>query len=177
MDYAADAGKGAVYVLDTDFTVRKVIAQVSCSNGIVWTKDQKTMYYIDTPTQQVHRYDYHIATGAITNKQVAVQISREVGLPDGMAIDMEDRLWIAMCGTGSVCCWDTITGRLIDTIEVPGAKLTTSCAFGGPDLSELYITSANVGLSADEVREQPNAGALFKIELDVQGSPTYEFNG
>ncbi|MFZ4779846.1 MAG: SMP-30/gluconolactonase/LRE family protein [Terrimicrobiaceae bacterium] len=168
---------GSVYILHADLSVRKVIEPVGCSNGLVWTRDGKTMYYIDSMTWEIHRYDYDVNSGDISNKRVAVSIAKEIGLPDGMAIDENDNLWVAMYGGGAVCCWNPKTGELLETIDVPGARLVTSCAFGGENLTDLYITTGNNGLSEEERKQQPNCGALFKVELKVKGTPAHFFQG
>ena len=94
-----------------------------------------------------------------------------------MSIDENGNLWAAVYSAGEIRCWDPSNGRLLAKVEVPGAKLTTSCAFGGPELNELYITSATDGLTEEQKRQQPNAGALFKAQLDVKGRPASEFRG
>ncbi|MBC8425095.1 SMP-30/gluconolactonase/LRE family protein, partial [bacterium] len=96
---------------------------------------------------------------------------------DGMSIDANGNLWVAIYGAGQVRCWNPADGELLDTVDVPGAKLTTSCAFGGPDLNELYITSASDGLTEQDKEDQPLAGSLFRAELDVSGVPAFEFAG
>ena len=94
-----------------------------------------------------------------------------------MSIDANGNLWVAIYGAGEVRCWNPTTGELLDTVETPGAKLTTSCAFGGSELNELYITSASEGLTEQEKKDQPLAGSLFRAELDVTGVPAFEFAG
>jgi sugar lactone lactonase YvrE len=106
-----------------------------------------------------------------------VTIPAEEGIPDGMAIDANDNVWVAIWQRGQVRGWDPRTGALLETIEVPGARLTTSCSFGGPDLDELYITSASGGLTESEKAEQPLAGALFRVKPGVQGVPGFAFGG
>lgn len=176
MNYEITPGKAALYMLDTDLTVQKMIDGVTCSNGIVWTVDGKTMYYIDSTTYQVHGYDFDLETGSISNKRVAIE-TKDVGFPDGMALDEEGMVWVALWGEGKVCRLNPQNGKPIDAVEVPGAKQTTSCAFGGKNLNEMYITSAAIGLSEEALREQPNAGALFRINLNVRGVPTHGFLG
>ena len=174
-DFAKDAG--SLYCMDRDLSVRKVLSDVSISNGLVWTEDQSTFYYIDSLAFQIAAFDYDVSTGEIDNRRGVVELPESVGFLDGMSIDANGNLWVAIYGAGQVRCWNPTNGELLDTVEAPGAKLITSCAFGGPNLDELYITSASDGLSEQEKKEQPLAGSLFRAELDVSGLPTFEFAG
>lgn len=165
----------ALYRFDPDTTIHKMVDKVSISNGIVWTKDKTKMYYIDTPTQKVMAYDYDDATGEISNPEVAVNVPREMGSPDGMTIDENDNLWVALWGGSAVGCWDPLSGELIDKIEVPAINIT-SCAFGDEDLGTLYITSAREATSDEELERWPNAGGVFKYRPGVKGVPAFYFN-
>jgi sugar lactone lactonase YvrE len=170
-------GAASLYCMEQDLSVKKVLADVSISNGLVWTADQATMYYIDSLTYQVAAFDYDVDTGDIANRRVIVEIPEADGFIDGMSIDVNGNLWVAVYQAGEVRCWNPANGELLDVVNVPGAKLTTSCAFGGPNLDQLYITSAAGGLSADELKEQPLAGSLFRADMDVTGVPAFEFLG
>lgn len=173
----AAQGAGALYCLDADLTVRTMIDQVTISNGLVWTSDAKRFYFIDSPTYEVAAFDYDVDTGDIANRKTAIQIDKSLGLPDGMAIDEEDMVWIAHWGGGKVTRWDPQTGKLLDRINVPGASLVTSCAFGGPNLDDLFITSASVGLNDEQKKVQTLAGGIFRIKLNVKGVPAHPFGG
>ena len=177
MAYDFAKGAGSLYCMDRDLSVRKVLSDVSISNGLVWTADQAAFYYIDSLAFQIAAFDYDVATGEIANRRVVVELPQDVGFLDGMSIDANGNLWVAIYGSGQVRCWNPANGQLLDTVEAPGAKLTTSCAFGGPNLNELYITSASDGLTEQEKKEQPLAGSLFRAELDVSGLPAFEFAG
>lgn len=168
--------EGALYCLHTDFSVRKVLEPVSISNGIAWAADNETMYYIDTPTRQVVAFDFDLDTGTIRHKRVVVTIPAEQGLPDGMTIDAEGMIWVAHWGGYQVSRWNPKTGEQIQSIQVPVAKVT-SCAFGGEKLDELYITTARIDLTPQELAEQPHAGGLFRIKTNVKGGRTYKFHG
>ena len=167
---------GNLYRMDTDLSVHKIADNITCSNGIVWSLDNCTMYYIDTTTLTVAAYDFNNANGTITNKRVAIKVSADQGYPDGMSIDAEGMLWIAHWDGGSVRRWDPKTGKLLRSITIPAARVT-SCAFGGRNLDQLYVTSARIGLDADALDSQPHAGALFRIDPDVSGVPANEFAG
>ena len=130
------------------------------------------MYYIDTPTRNVMEFAFDNESGEISQPRVAVMIADSLGYPDGMAIDSEDRLWVAMWGGSAVCCFDRESGKLIRRIRVP-AKNVTSCAFSGPELKDLYITTARVGTSEEDLEEFPLAGSLFKISTDIKGTKSF----
>jgi len=147
---------------------------VTISNGIVWTKDKKTMYYIDTPTAQIKAYDYNDTTGQITNERIAVNVPNSLGFPDGMTIDENDHLWVGMWNGNAVICFDPETGKVLSKINVP-AHNVTSCAFGGKNLDTLYITTASVDMTAEEHDTFPLAGALFKVSPGVKGVKSNHF--
>lgn len=161
-------GAGNLYMLQEDSLLIKEPG-VTISNGIVWDTNKNLMYYIDTPTQKVMAYDYVPETGEISNKQVVVEIPEEMGSPDGMSIDSEGKLWIAHWGGSGVYRWDPETGKMLQKIEVPAPNVT-SCAFGGPNLETLYITTARLGLSKDQLEEFPLSGSLFVKETNVKGT-------
>ncbi len=169
-------GNGALYRLDPDSSVHKMISNVSISNGIVWSPDATKMYYIDTPTQKVMVYYYNDKTGYISNPAVAVEVPEEMGAPDGMTIDEEGNIWVALWGGSAVGCWNPENGELLQTIEVP-AKNVTSCAFGGDELDDLYITTARIATSKEELEKFPNAGGVFKTRPGVKGVEAFFFKG
>ncbi|MBM84798.1 MAG: hypothetical protein CMM47_02095 [Rhodospirillaceae bacterium] len=176
MSFQVTDKAGSLYCMDTNQKVRKVLEDVTVSNGIAWSHDHKTMYYIDSPTYVVKSYDYDIASGQITNERVLLTIPSEMGAPDGMALDAKGRLWIAHYGGSKVCCWDPETGHIVQTIETPVSQVT-ACAFGGPELETLYITSGTQGLNAEQLKKEPYAGALLSVQPGCQGAPTYRFLG
>ena len=166
---------GALYRLDADSTIHKMIDGVGISNGIVWSADKSKMYYIDTPTRKVMGYDYDNETGDISNPKVAVEIPDGIGYPDGMTIDKKDNLWVALWGGSAVACFNPENGELLRKIEVP-AKNVTSCAFGGDDLETLYITTARESTSDEDLERFPHAGGVFKVRPGVKGVKAYFFN-
>ncbi|WP_299533607.1 SMP-30/gluconolactonase/LRE family protein [Ulvibacterium sp.] len=165
---------GNLYRVDTLMNTTQHIADTSISNGMAWTSDQKTFYYIDTTAYEVWRYGYDIATSEITNKQVAFSIPRDFGGPDGMSIDSEDMLWIAHWGGNCVRRWNPNTGEVLEQVDVE-APHVTSCCFGGNDLKTLYITTARSGLSQNQLEEFPLSGGLFVHESQVKGMPITYF--
>ncbi len=167
-------GGCALYRLDGDGSLHTMLEGVSISNGIVWTADETTMFYIDTPTNCVQAFDYDAASGNISNGRVAFRIPASEGDPDGMSIDADGNLWIAMWGGGSVNCYDPADGRLLRQVIV-AAPHSTSCAFGGADMQTLYITSARSGLSGSDLAANPHSGDLFASKLNVSGIPSSSF--
>jgi sugar lactone lactonase YvrE len=169
-------GIGALYCVDTDLSFRSMVEGVAVSNGIVWSNDQSTLYYIDTFTREVAAYDYDVASGDISNRRVAILIDEELGFPDGMSIDEDGMLWIAHWGGAAVRQWDPVSGKLLRSVSVP-ARHVTACAFGGENLRDLYITTATSGFSKEDLLIQPRAGNLFMYEADVAGVPSFSFKG
>ncbi|PDZ71606.1 SMP-30/gluconolactonase/LRE family protein [Bacillus pseudomycoides] len=166
---------GSLYFLDTDFSVKKQLEHVNTSNGLAWSPDQRYLYFIDTPTKKVTRFDYDIHTGTISNPIDIIIIPNSEGLPDGMTIDEEGCLWISHWGGAKITRWNPMTGEKILTVPVPALNVT-SCTFGGPDLTELYITTARTRMNQDQLEVYPYAGGVFRIKTQVKGCPTYQFN-
>jgi sugar lactone lactonase YvrE len=168
-------GAGAVYLMDS-LKSEKKIDNTTISNGIAWNADNTILYFIDTPTFEVVSFQFNKITGDISNKKVVIQISQEDGHPDGMTIDTEGMLWIAHWDGWQITRWDPNTGKKISHIQLPVSRVT-SCTFGGPELTDLFITSARKGLTDEALKEQPLAGALFVIRnCGYQGLPAFEFN-
>lgn len=165
--------EGSLYCLDTDYSVSKKLSNVAISNGIIWSLDSKTMYYIDSLARNVRAYDYDIDTGDIRHERILIEIPKEFGVPDGMTIDEEGMLWIAQFHGGRVCRWHPDTGEILQTIHLP-ASCITACAFGGENLETLFITSAAL---ESGIPGEPQAGGLFSIKPGVCGVPAFRFGG
>lgn len=168
-------GAGALYRLETDRTVTTILEGVTISNGLAWSLDDHTMYYIDTPTRRVDQLDYDPSSGAVENRRPLLEIPAQAGSPDGMALDSEGFLWVALYGGGAVRRYAP-DGALDRVIELP-ATCVTSCAFGGRELEDLYITCARHGLSPQQLAREPLAGALFRHRPGVRGLPTEAYAG
>ncbi len=145
-----------------------VLAGVTVSNGLAWSLDGRTMYYVDTPTQRIDAFSYLAPTGGIGDRHPEIHIAPKAGAPDGMTIDAEGGLWIGLWGGGAVHRY--LNGRLERVIRLPVSQ-PTSCCFGGEGLDELYVTSAREGLSARQRRAEPLAGALFRVRPGPLGIP------
>jgi len=169
---------GALYVLEKSHGLRKVVPDVTISNGMGWSPDNRTMYYIDSPTRKVSAFDYALRTGEIGKRRTVVDFSQaqQPGSPDGMAVDEEGMIWVAHWGGARVTRWDPSGGRLLDTVDVP-ADQASSCCFGGDNLDELYITSARHQLDPKNLASKPLSGGLFMAKVGVRGLPTHAFDG
>lgn len=175
MSHTDEPAKGSFYVFDKDHSVTKKIDHVSISNGLAWSADHKTLYYIDTPTFSVVAYDFDKNTAEISRRRIAINVPEKEGSPDGMTIDSEDMLWIAHWDGWQITRWNPNTGEKLLSIPMPAARIT-SCTFGGDDLGDLYITSAKRDLSEEQLANQPLAGSLFVIKnIGVKGMPAFEF--
>jgi len=167
---------GSLYVLDNGRSITKKLSDTYISNGLCWSADNQTMYYIDSALKRIDAFDYDLKTGDISNRRVVVAMPEDAGLPDGMTIDIDGTLWVAEYDGYRVSRWDPRTGRQIERIAFPTA-LITSCAFGGPDFDELYVTSGKNGLDPERKKNEELAGALFKVKLDVKGMPFFRYKG
>lgn len=162
---------GSLYLIGPDFAPKVKITPVTISNGLAWNKEDDTLYYIDSPTRQVVAYDYDRLNGNISNKRIVFDLEKNniTGLPDGMTIDTDGNLWIAVYLGSRVLNVNPKTGQLIRSIKLP-AERVTSVAFGGPFLNILYVTTSSYGLSEAEKKNQPKSGSLFSVEgLNVNG--------
>jgi sugar lactone lactonase YvrE len=169
--------KGAMlYRIDKDKSIHQMLDSVTISNGIVWTADKKTMYYNDTPTGTVQGFDYNDKTGEITNRRVVIRIPRGGGGPDGMTIDADGNLWVALWGSGTVGKFDPRTGELLQKVIVP-AQNVSSCAFGGKNLDILFITTARAWVNDAKLKEFPLSGGLFSVKPGVKGVPAEFYKG
>jgi sugar lactone lactonase YvrE len=166
----------ALYCVEADGTYRAALTGVTISNGIVWTPDEKTMYYIDTGTRAVQAFDYDKKAGAIGNGRTAFEIPEAMGYPDGMTIDSQGMLWIAMFFGKAVRRFDPQRGVLLESVELPVSN-ATSCALGGADLRDLYITTARAGLTNEALAAEPAAGGLFRARVEAPGIPQHRFAG
>ncbi|XP_028254473.1 regucalcin [Parambassis ranga] len=169
--------QGSLFSVTSDLTVTKHLSQVDISNGLDWSLDQRTLYYIDSLSLTVDAFDYDLHTGHLGNRRVVYRMEEGEGLPDGMTVDAEGRLWVACYNGGRVINVDPATGVRLQTVSLPVTK-TTSCCFGGPDYSDLFVTSASLGLDQSESQRQPLAGATFRVRgLGVKGRPSNSFSG
>ena len=175
MAYDEIPGAGSLYRLDLDGSITGVLSDVTISNGLGWSPDGRTMYITDTGRGRIDAYDFDGATGAIGNRRDFLVGLDASGAPDGLTVDADGRIWTAIWGGGAVLRVDP-RGRLIGRVDVPVSQ-PTSCCFGGPDLTTLFITTARDGLSPDDLASQQQAGMLLQCAPGVKGLPAMPFKG
>lgn len=181
-------GRGALYRIDPSGAVTTMQTNMTISNGLDWSPDGLTFYLIDSPTHSVDAFDFDAVRGTISNRRTIVTIPRGEGLPDGMTVDRDGYLWVAVIGAGEVRRY-TPGGTQLARVEV-SASAVTSCAFGGLDGTDLFITSASVqlpdvaftdyGFSIEMVKKSPTtpgAGGLFVCRPGAMGRPATPFAG
>ncbi len=170
MSMQGEGAAGALYCLGPDLACRRMVEGIGTSNGLAWSADGETFYYIDTPTRRVDAFGYDMDSGDLGDRRTIIAFAGDNENPDGMSIDAEGRLWVALWGGWSVVCVDPAQGKIIDRIAVPVERVT-SCCFGGEDLRDLYITTARVGVTEEQQTEQPHAGSVFRRRMNVPGTP------
>ncbi|NGZ75556.1 SMP-30/gluconolactonase/LRE family protein [Saccharibacillus alkalitolerans] len=166
--------QGSFYRMDGDLSVRHIFGEVSTSNGLGWSPDGTVMYYIDTGAGKVQAFEFDAETGELGADRMVVSFENEEGFPDGMTVDSDGNLWIAHYGGGRVSKWDPVAGLKLGEIMLPVDNVTC-CVFGGADYGDLYITTAQDGLSDEQKAEQPLAGALFCCRPGPKGQPAHLF--
>ena len=171
MAYDETPGAGSVYRLDADGNVGVALTDVTISNGLSFAPDGRTAWYVDTPTGRVDRLSIDPVTVTVTGREpIVAQV--EPGHPDGIAVDAEGGVWVALWGGSGVNRYDA-QGRLTDVVRLPCSQVTCP-AFAGPDLSDLYVTTSRRDLPQGE---QPAAGALFRVRPGVAGLPVLPYAG
>lgn len=175
MDFACKEPTGSLYRLDPDLRCTKMDTGYAVTNGPAWSSDWRTMYHNDSVNGRVYAFDFDLESGDLANKRLFLQLDKDEGSPDGMTTDAEGGLWIAQWGAGRLTRRDA-RGKVTMTVELPCSQIT-SCAFGGPGLRTLFITSAADGLSPQQREREPLAGGLFALELEIAGVPAQTYKG
>ena len=177
MHYEFVPGAAALWRLDTNLESRRMRSAVTISNGLAWSSDRRFLYFIDSPTLQVLRLPLDEQGDPTDQGTVCVEIPASWNcVPDGMTIDAEGMLWIALHDGSAVTRWDPASGEHLATVELPCSKVT-SCCFGGENLDQLFITTARHQLDPDQLEKQPLAGGLFVAEVGVAGLLAQTFDG
>ncbi len=167
-----NTGDANLYMLDLEGHLSLKVPNVTNSNGICWNEEATVMYYIDTPTRKILAYPFENETGALGEPSLVVDTGVEgwEGSPDGMTIDAKGKLWVAMCHGGTALRIDPQSGDLLHQIDFPCVE-TTACAFGGPNLERLFVTT---GLH--KTLEEPDAGKVFVVDgLGISGVPSFSY--
>lgn len=165
---------GNLYRLNPDLSIDRMVTGVTISNGIGWSLDSKTMYFTDSPLREIYAFDFDAQTGSLSNKRVLIH-TEEPGVPDGLTVDSEGYIWSARWGGSKVVRYSP--DRKVDQIISLPVEKVTSVTFGGPDLNDLYITTAWEGYTEAERQQYPLAGDIFKATVDVPGLPETYFEG
>lgn len=175
MAFDACPGAGSLYRLGARGRVDRVLTGLTISNGMDWSADRRRMYFIDSASYSVDVLSYDDATGAVDGRRALCTVGGGSTMPDGMTLDADGFLWVAVWGGSCVLRFaadGSPAGRLTLPVSQP-----TSCAFGGPELRDLYITTASRGLSPEQRAREPHAGALFVAGPGVQGLPAHRYLG
>lgn len=166
---------GALYRLEPHGEVTRALTHVTVSNGLGWSPDGRVLYYIDSRTHRVDGFAYDPETGSISGRHALIAIPEHEGTPDGLTVDAEGHLWVALWD-GSAVRRYAPHGQFECEVRFPVSRIT-SCVFGGEELEDLYVTSAARGLTQEELLCQPHAGAVFVVRPGVRGLPTDTFAG
>jgi sugar lactone lactonase YvrE len=167
--------QSALYRLTTGGDVETVLEPVTNSNGIDWSPDGRLMYYVDTGTRRIDTFDVDPGSGLLSHRRPFVDMTRETGRPDGLVVDANGGVWVALWRGGAVRRYRPDGGLDLE-LSLPTA-LVTKCAFGGPDMADLYITTAWRDLTAEQRLAQPHAGGLFRARPGVAGQAPRVFKG
>ena len=165
--YVGTAGEnfsGAFYRL-RDGVITELFDQCGCSNGIAWNRGGDVLYYCDSRKQKLEKFTFHINTHTVSERQSIFKIPLNLGCGDGMSIDADGNIWLAIWGGACVQHIEATTGKILDIVELPVAQVS-SCCFAGDDLGDLIITTAAV---RTDTNEQPHAGKIFRIQPGVRG--------
>ncbi len=167
--------EGSLYRMDPDRSVHKLAGGLACSNGLGWSPDNRTMYVTAQFAYELLAFDFDLASGEIGDRRSFARVPSADGLPDGLTVDAEGFVWSAQWGGWRITRYDP-EGRIERVVKLPVPN-PTSCVFGGPDLTSLYVTTAWLGLSDAERRAAPGSGDLFVVHTDIQGLPEPKYTG
>jgi sugar lactone lactonase YvrE len=166
--------KAALYKFDATLVPEKQVDNLSMSNGLGWSPDNRYMYLVDTPEKHILKFDFYPEEGKVTNKSVILTFADEEGSPDGMCVDTEGMVWVSFYGGKKVSRYDPVTGSLLAEVKVAAVNVTC-CTFGGAELDTLYITTARDGVEEEELKKFPLTGSLFSVKPGVKGLPANFF--
>lgn len=174
LDYDLKEGSGNLFCMNSDLKVEKKLDQLTIPNGMAWNSNADKFYFIDTIARDLYSYNYQKDTGEISDRSVIYHFEEDLGYPDGMTIDADNKLWIALYAGGKVIQINPKNGHIEFEIRVPVPK-PTSCTFGGKDLKTLFITTCMEHMDQSEIEKAPLSGSLFSVELPFHGVKTDRF--
>jgi D-xylonolactonase len=175
LDRDCERPVGSLYHIAKDFRWRAVDRGYLCTNGPAFSPDGRVLYHSDSMRRTIYQFELDLDGGEITNRRVFVQIDESTGLPDGMTVDCDGRLWVAHFGGARVTAY-TPSGTVDRVLKVPAPNVTT-CAFGGTNGSTLFISTSRTWMTDAQLAESPLAGSLFACEGLVSGIPAFAFDG
>ena len=176
MDDEETAPTGHLYRLDPDRSVTRFDAGFVITNAIRWNAKGDRLYFVDSAQRTIWAYDFDLERGQPGQRRVFAQLSEADGWPDGLCVDAEDNVWGAHWGAGRITRYAP-DGRKLQAIAIPAPNVTC-CTFGGANLDTLYVTTARIGLSAEQLAQHPKAGGTFAVTgLGTRGHRAHRFAG
>ncbi|MDR8390954.1 SMP-30/gluconolactonase/LRE family protein [Aliifodinibius sp. S!AR15-10] len=176
LSYDVQPGVGSLFCLNQNFTVSKKLGKLTIPNGMAWDTDPSTFYFIDSPDRTIYSFDFDEKTGEVSKRSEVFELDEEDAVPDGMTMDTEGKLWVALYNGYKVLRIDPDNGDIMHQVLLPVPQVT-SCTFGGPEMNELYITTAREHMTDKDIEEFPLSGSLFKVTLPYKGTPPARFMG
>ena len=173
MAFDATPEQGTLFRIDIEGSVTPVITGLGISNGLGWSPDAQLMYFVDSPTSRIDVLDYDLDTGIATNRRPFVRIDDTPGVPDGLTVDLEGGVWVAMWGGAQVRRYSP-DGLVTDVVDLP-VDQPTSCTFGGDAGDVLFITTARLGLTDEQLAAEPLAGSVLACRPGYRGQAAYAF--
>lgn len=167
-------GGGALYRLDCDGHVEVVLRDLTISNGLGWSPDGATMYLVDSGPRVVHAFDFHAETATVSDGRALATVPEGIGTPDGLTVDADGDIWVAIYNGGRVHRYSP-NGVLRESLFLPATQ-STSCAFAGPKLNWLYVTTVTEGWSDEQRQAEPTAGLIYRFDTDATGRPATRFH-
>jgi len=168
--------EAALYVLSASGEFHRARTGLTLANGLAWSPDGRRFYHVDTPTRRVKAFDFSAGDSRLSNESTLIHFSDTNGFPDGLTCDEEGHLWIALWGAGEIVRVDGQSGKVIARHALPVSQVS-SCTFGGPNLSTLFITTAWENLTFSQRQSEPLAGSIFSLETNTRGLPVTLFSG
>ncbi|MFH5833990.1 SMP-30/gluconolactonase/LRE family protein [Halalkalibaculum sp. DA384] len=176
LSYDQQQGAGSLYMLNSNLSIDLKLRRLTIPNGMAWDTGLEAFYFIDSPDRTIYSFDFDEHTAEIDNRSVVLELDHPDALPDGMTIDTEGNLWVALYNGFKVICIDPGNGNTLYEVELPVPQVT-SCTFGGDQLDELYITTAREHMKEEQVEKYPLSGSIFRAKVPFNGTPARRFAG